>query len=76
MLFLLYGKNVQVGLCAFFFGWKNFIHIQKKLSKKGQRKQYKQNETKENYVQRTTIYNSDIGNQQINSSDTAYLLMC
>ena len=36
----------------------------------------KQNKTKENYVQRTTIYNNHIGTQQINSSGTAYLLMC
>ena len=50
-----------------------FIHIQKKLNKEGQGKQ---NKTKENYVQRTTIYNNHIGNQQINSSGTAYLLMC
>ena len=54
-------------------GWKNFIHIQKKFNKKGQGKQ---NKTKENYVQRTTIYNNYIGTQQINSSGTAYLLMC
>ena len=42
-----------------------YIHIQKKFNKKGQRKQ---NKTKENYVQRTTIYNNHIGTQQINSS--------
>ena len=57
----------------FFFGWKNFIHIQKKFNKKGQGKQ---NKTKENYVQQTTIYNNHIDTQQINSSGTAYLLMC
>ena len=60
----------------YFFGWKNFIHIQKKLNKKRQRKQYKTKQNKGKYVQRTIIYNSHIGNQQINSSDTAYLLMC
>ena len=54
-------------------GWKNFIHIQKKFNKKGQGKQ---NKTKANYVQQTTIYNNHIDTQQINSSGTAYLLMC
>ena len=60
---------------TFFFGWKNFIHIQKKLNKKDNENNIKHNKTKVNYVQRTTIYNSHIGNQQINSSGTAYLLM-
>ena len=30
----------------YFFGWKNFIHIQKKLNKKRQRKQYKTKQRK------------------------------
>ena len=34
------------------------------------------NKTKEYYVRRTPIYHSHIGTQQINSSGTAYLLMC
>ena len=58
-----------------FFGWKNFIHIQKKLNKKDNESNIKHNKTNENYVQRKTIYNSHIGNQQINSSGTAYLLI-
>ena len=29
-----------------FFGWKNFIHVQKKINKKGQRKQYKTKQNK------------------------------
>ena len=49
-----------------------FIY-RKNSTKKGQGKQ---NKTKENYVQRTTIYNNHIDTQQINSSGTAYLLMC
>ena len=40
-------------LCIF-FGWKNFIHIPKKLSKKGQRKQYK---TKRNKGKLCTVNN-------------------
>ena len=39
-------------------------------------KKTKQNKTQEIYLQRTTIYNNHIGNQQINSSGTAYLLIC
>ena len=76
MLFLLYGKIVQVGLCAFFLVGRILFIYRKKSAKKDNENNIKQNETKENYVQRTTIYNGHIGNQQINSSDTAYLLMC
>ena len=32
----------------YFFGWKNFIHIQKKLNKKDNKNNIKQNKTKEN----------------------------
>ena len=49
-----------------------FIY-KKKINKKGQEKQ---NKTNENYVQQTTIYNNHIDTQQVNSSGTAYLLMC
>ena len=41
----------------YFFGWKNFIHIQKKFNKKRQRKQYKTKPNKgklctaNNYIQ-------------------------
>ena len=76
MLFLLYGNNVQVGLCALFWLEEFYSYTGKKSAKKDNENNIKQKETKENYVQRTTIYNSHIGNQQINSSDTAYLLMC
>ena len=65
--------TILLKIKAVFLGWKNFIHIQKKFNKKGQGKQ---NKTKENYVQQTTIYNNHIDTQQINSSGTAYLLMC
>ena len=70
MLFLLYGNNVQVGLCAFFWLEEFYSYTEKNSAKKDNENNKKQNETKENYVQRTTIYNSHIGNQQINSSDT------
>ena len=53
-----------------------YSYTEKTQQKKDNENIIKQNETKENYVQRTTIYNSHIGNQQINSSDTTYLLMC
>ena len=46
------------------------------IYRKNSTKKDKENKTKENYVQRTTIYNNYIGTQQINSSGTAYLLMC
>ena len=71
MLYLLYGNNVQV--CAFFW-LEEFYSYTEKTQQKGQRKQYKTKRHEENYVQRTTIYNSHIGNQQIISSDTAYFL--
>ena len=76
MLFLQYGNNVQVGLCAFFGLEIFYSYTEKNQQKKDNENNIKQSETKENYVQRTTIYNSNIGNQQINSSDTAYFLMC
>ena len=62
-------------MCIFLAGRILFIY-RKKLAKKDNENNIKQNETKENYVQRTTIYHSHIGNQQINSSDTVYLMMC
>ena len=52
---------------------EEFYSYTEKFNKKGQGKQ---NKTKENYVQQTTIYNNHIDTQQINSSGTAYLLMC
>ena len=52
---------------------KEFYSYTKKNHQKEQRKQ---NKAKENYIQRTTIYNNHINTQQINSSGTAYLLMC
>ena len=55
-----------------FTGWKNFIHIQKKFNKKGQGKQ---NKTKENYVQRTTIYNNHIDTQQCSKNNQEYIIM-
>ena len=73
MLFFLYGNNVQV--CAFFL-LEEFYSYTENIRKKDNDNNIKQNETKKNYVQRTTIYNSHIDNQQINSSGTAYLLMC
>ena len=74
MFFLPYGNNVQV--YAFFLVERNLFIYRKISAKKDNENNIKQNETKENYVQRTTIYNSHIDNQQINSSGTAYLLMC
>ena len=62
-------------MCIFLVRRILFIY-RKNSAKKDNENNIKQYETKENYVQRTTIYNSHIGNQQINSSDTAYLLMC
>ena len=59
----------------YLFGVILFMY-RRNSAKKDNENNIKQNETKENYVQRPTIYNSHIGNQQINSSDTAYLLMC
>ena len=54
----------------------SFIVSEKKLNKNGQGKQNKTKEKVCTCVQRTTIYNNHIGNQQIDSSRTAYLLMC
>ena len=54
---------------------EEFYSYTEKIQQKRTRKT-KQNKTKENYVQRTTIYNNHIDTQQINSSGTAYLLMC
>ena len=53
---------IKVGIIFFF-----------KLNKKDKENNNKK-KTKENYVQRTTIYNSHIDTQQISSSGTAYLL--
>ena len=44
---------------------EEFYSYTEKINKKGQGKQ---NKTKENYVQQTTIYNNHIDTQQINSS--------
>ena len=48
--------------------------------RKNSTKKDKENKTKQNYVQRTTIYmymySSHIGTQQINSNGTSYILMC
>ena len=68
-IYIIYNINIPVHKFGIIF----FIHIPKKYNKKGQGKQ---NKTKENYVQRTTIYNNHFGTQQINSRGTAYLLMC
>ena len=51
-----------------FFWLEEFYSYTEKNSTKRQRKQYKTKQNKGNYVQRTTIYNSHIGNQQIKSS--------
>ena len=48
---------------------KFYSYTEKKINKKD-----KENKTKQN--KQTTLYNNHIGNPQINSSGTAYLLMC
>ena len=56
MLFLLYGNNVQVGLCAFFWLEECYSYTEK-TQQKGQRKQYKTKRNKgklctaNNYIQ-------------------------
>ena len=60
---------------TYFLRLEEFYSYTEKIQQKRTRKT-KQNKTKENYVQRTTIYNNHIDTQQINSNGTAYLLMC
>ena len=56
MLFLLYGNNVQVGLCAFFLVGRILFIYRKNSTKKDNENNMKQNEAKENYVQREQLY--------------------
>ena len=56
MLFLLYGNNVQVGLCAFFLVKRILFTYRKNSTKKDNENNMKQNEAKENYVQREQLY--------------------
>ena len=66
-------------MCGYIIGIPPKLRLEEFYSyteKNQQKRTRKQNKTKENYVQRTTIYNNHIDTQQINSSGTAYLLMC
>ena len=58
-------KKSEVGRISFI--------SRKKVNKK--EKENKNKNNKGNYVQRTTLYNNHIDNQQINSSGKVYLLV-